>query len=188
MAKIFVVRHGAPVISPDVPSAAWPLSDAGRDAVTRLASQRDWPLVSGIYHSLEPKARDTAHVLARQLNAPVVAHPMLGEIPFKNPRFYDQETFQRILGDFLQRGTQGPFQETYAEAESRIVCALQCICAKEGPGLPIAVSHGRILAVLWSYLLGKRLSLREWQEIPMPGLALVDLEGPSVVQPWTPPL
>lgn len=187
MAKIFLVRHGTPVVSHEVPARDWPLSDAGRDAVTGLASQHDWPLVSGIYHSLEPKAKDTAKVLAQHLSAPLVAWPMLGEIPFETPIFYDPETFESFVRDFLQRGIQGPFQETYHEAESRIVHALHSIVGQDGPGLPIAVSHGRILAVLWSYLLGTRLSVRQWREIPMPGLALVDLAGPSVIQPWTPP-
>lgn len=187
MSKIFLVRHGTPVVSPEVPAAEWPLSDAGRDAVTRLARQHEWPLVSGIYHSLEPKAKDTAHTLSRHLRAPLIPCPMLGEIAFDQSIFYDQETFESIVGDFLQRESQGPFGETYHEAENRIVSALRSIVAESGPGLPIAVSHGRVLAVLWSYLLGKRLSLHEWRAIPMPGLALVDLDGPAVIQPWIPP-
>ncbi len=185
MSRLILVRHGVPVVETDVPSPQWRLSDAGRHAVQALTHQGDWPMVSRIFHSRESKARDTAYELARSLNAPVTEFAALGEIAFIEPKFYDPEPFDQLVEDFLVRGIQGPFAESYEEAERRIVDAVVDISRDTDSGIPIAVSHGRIFSVLWSYLIGQRLSLLEWKEIPMPGLAVIDPQERQILVPWT---
>lgn len=66
----------------------------------------------------------------------------------------------------------------------RIVAAVVEISRGQTHGIPIVVSHGRILSVLESYLRGRRLSVGEWQQIPMPGITLIDPAVPAILEPW----
>ena len=56
MRLLYLIRHAAPDIQPNVPTPAWRLSQRGIDDARRLADiARPWRLQS-IYSSVEPKA------------------------------------------------------------------------------------------------------------------------------------
>jgi broad specificity phosphatase PhoE len=57
---------------------------------------------------------------------------------------------------------------------------LQAVVEAEAGKSVAVVSHGRILTVLYSYLLGHRLGEKEWQSISLPDLSVINLETNTV--------
>lgn len=66
MRKLILIKHAMPVLRDGVPPAHWELSEEGRHATVSLAKELAvFPIVA-VLTSTEPKARETARVLADQ--------------------------------------------------------------------------------------------------------------------------
>src|SRR5207253_386486 len=70
MRKLILVKHAAPHVMPGVPPEKWRLSDKGKSSCATLAEaiRPDAPAV--IVASEEPKAAETAELLAAALSVP----------------------------------------------------------------------------------------------------------------------
>lgn len=62
--RIVLVRHATVETDPAVAPSQWVLSDAGRAAARALAREGLWRSIQRIFTSPEPKALETAHILA----------------------------------------------------------------------------------------------------------------------------
>lgn len=172
MSKLYVVRHAQVTIDPDIPSREWQLSPEGVRSARELAERELWAQVRTIWHSPEPKAVSTARVIAEQAGLVRQEHAGLRELAFE-AGFLTQDEFQARVGAYFLGGTD-PAIEPYAEAQARIVRAVQdIVTAADGQDVAI-VSHGRILTVLYAHLLGRRLGPLEWRSIGMPDLSVID--------------
>jgi len=70
-ASLILVRHGRPAIDPDTPPTTWPLCPEGREAVEALAGKIAAYRPIAVAASPEPKARETADIIAARLGLPV---------------------------------------------------------------------------------------------------------------------
>ncbi len=172
MGKLYIVRHAQVKIEPNVPSAQWNLSEAGVRSTEALAASESFDLVKKIWHSPEPKALQTAQVIAERASLELRMHAGLRELA-ADVGFLPQHEFQARVGAYLL-GKDDPAFEPYGDAQARIVSAVREI-VEEAKGDSVAlVTHGRILTVLYSYLFGRRLGQKEWQSIPLPALSVID--------------
>ena len=73
-AALILVRHGRPAIDPDTAPTTWPLSPDGREAVARLAERIAEFAPTGLVASPEPKALQTAEILAARLGFADTSH------------------------------------------------------------------------------------------------------------------
>ena len=64
MRTLILVKHAMPTLEPEVPSRAWHLSDAGRARCLPLAEQIAAYRPVAIAASAEPKATETAQIVA----------------------------------------------------------------------------------------------------------------------------
>lgn len=173
MGKLYVVRHSQVDLDPQIPAEEWPLSEAGRMAVAKLIEREEWPGVRTIYHSPERKAVQTAEVIAGRFGWEMKSHPGLRELKAETG-FLPAEQFQARVAAYLE-GDADPAFEEYSEAASRIWECVQEI-VREAHGDSVAmVTHGRLLTVLYSRILGRMLSREEWQSIKLPDLSVIDL-------------
>lgn len=171
MAKLYVVRHSQVNTDFSVPSSEWRISEDGIRATKDLAVSENWEGVYGIYHSPEPKAVETARIIGKFTGTPVKAMEDLHEL--RIPAISPAKEFVRRVGAYLD-GFPDPEFEDWEHATQRIIGCVQKIIS-EAQGRSVAmVSHGRILTVLFSHILRRRMSVTEWQSIRLPDLSVID--------------
>lgn len=170
--RVHLIRHASPEIDPGLPAVEWGLSPKGRRDARALAVRMGLS-ATRIWSSGEPKARETAAILAEDAGVAAAVHADLGEVAFR-AGFLAQAEFARRVARYLE-GSADPGFEPYSEAQRRIMGCVAELCLAEEGDLAL-VSHGRIITVLLSEILGRRLGAAEWSRIGMPDWTLLDIE------------
>lgn len=176
MERLILVRHAEPEISPRLEAAAWPLTSRGEIAVRRLATILSGLEPGWIVSSPERKARETAALLAESLEIPVAEEPLIAEQGAGPDEFIqDYGDFrERVRAHFAQPDEVVFRNEAAAAAANRMsVCVDQC---GDAGGVPVLVSHGRIMASWLASLTGQD-AWAIWNDFRMPDLIEVDLKA-----------
>ena len=142
-ASLILVRHAAPRIEPAVSSTLWALSDEGRTATARLAETLVGFAPSAVVSSSEPKARETADILAERSN--LIATRDDGFVEHRRPRlgFTTRDEFEQAIHRIFDHPSQVLFGgETANEACQRFEEALARYAARP----LVVVTHGTVLA------------------------------------------
>ncbi|MBL8771782.1 MAG: histidine phosphatase family protein [Phenylobacterium sp.] len=172
-AALILVRHGRPAIDPATPSTTWSLCPEGRAGCEKLADRILDYAPTTIVSSPEPKALETAQVLAARAGLPVEVDPGLHEHKRHHLSFGTEEAFrQRIAAVFAKPSEPVGGQETAHEAAERLAAAL---ARHQGAPL-LAVTHGTVL----SMYLGEKLDCDAhdlWRSLHMPDAFVLDAEG-----------
>jgi len=180
MRPVYLIRHASPNVQPNVPAADWTLSDRGIAEAERLAEEaQSWDL-RALYTSAESKAKATALIIgdACGLDAGVVQG--IEELRF-DEWIGNADAFSAAVRSILEQpDTSMRGAERASAAAIRFADAMRIV---EQGELPAAVvSHGRVMTAY----LGRVLHLEDpfalWRSIPMPGWALLDLDGPQLVE------
>ncbi|MEE9591957.1 MAG: histidine phosphatase family protein [Thermoplasmata archaeon] len=148
MAKVILVRHGHPLVEGEDPRQ-WHLSDQGREIARALSREPIWEPVSTIYSSPEPKARETALVVAEERGLPVKVLEDLGEVR----RPYEAGDYEDRIRAFL-KGRAPPGWETREAAEGRIWRAMTEV--SKGAAQVGVVSHGLLLTLFIAGVMGAK--------------------------------
>jgi broad specificity phosphatase PhoE len=146
---LVLIRHALPLVDPQVPARAWPLSDQGREAARALVD-RVRPLgVTRVVSSVEPKAWETGAIVAQRLGVPCSAAPGLHEHDREGAPFLGGEEFQRTIAALFARPDELVFgRETANQARDRFAAAVEAVLA-EYPDDRIAISsHGTVISLL----------------------------------------
>lgn len=173
MTKLYIVRHAPVNIDFSVPSSQWEISQDGIRATRDLVSQASWHEIGRIYHSPEPKAEATARVISEFTGIPAEVRDELCELQV--PTIHPFEEFVRRVGAYLE-GFPDPGFEDWDQATSRIVHCVDNLIRDSNGTSAAMVSHGRILAVLFSHFFQRRMTVQEWQSIQLPDLSVVDID------------
>ncbi len=175
--RLYLIRHASPEIDARVPARQWCLSAQGRRDAEALGRRLSLD-VARIWSSDEPKALETATILAAGPGAGTAVHADLREVAFASG-ILPQAEFRRRVQAYLD-GADDPAFEPYEAARQRIMRCLAEICRTDDGDVAV-VSHGRIITVLLSGMLGRRLGGRVWSRIGMPDVTLLDLESGDAV-------
>lgn len=175
---LILVRHGRPAIDPDAPPITWPLCPDGREAVAKLAARIVPFAPKAIVSSPEPKALETAQIIAEVLGLPVEQDVGLHEHKRPALAFGSEEAFrQRIAQVFADTAKPVPGGESVDQACARFAAALD-----QHKGRPlVAVTHGTVL----SHYVASRLGLDAhdlWRSLHMPDAFVLDDEGGLVTR------
>jgi broad specificity phosphatase PhoE len=172
-AALILVRHGRPVIDPDKPPSTWPLCPEGRNGCVKLAERIEALKPTRVVSSPEPKALQTAEILAGRLGLKVEVDPELHEHKRQHVSFGTEEEFrQRIANVFEKPAVRAPGGESAHEAYERLSAAL---ARHKGEPL-LAVTHGTVM----SLYLGERLGVNAhdlWRSLHMPDGFVLDADG-----------
>lgn len=101
MSPVILVKHAAPVLAPDVPSARWVLSAAGQESCRWLAAELRAQGVRRLYTSLEPKALETAARVAIEVGLDVRPRADLHENDRTGLGFGPTAELERTIGRFF---------------------------------------------------------------------------------------
>ncbi|KRE94688.1 hypothetical protein ASG76_09785 [Nocardioides sp. Soil774] len=168
---LHLVRHGRPLVVPDVPAAEWDLDPAAYDDVWALRSGGRLPTRAAWFSSPEPKAMQTAQLLT---DADVGVLPDLRE----------HERTGEWVEDFtaaVRRAFAVPEEPAVAGWEplttcrDRVVPAVRRVLDVHGDDDVVLVGHGTAWTLVVAALTGEPPDLARWEALEMPDVIVLDL-------------
>lgn len=170
---LILVRHGQPAIDPDKPPPEWDLCLNGRGAVAALAAALAPIAPVTLVASLEPKALQTAEIIAGSLGLEVRTDADFGEHRRPSFKFGGDAEFQTRMGAiFAHPNDAVSGDETAEQARKRLATALA-----RYPVRPlVAVTHGTVLSIYLARLLG-RDAYELWRSLRTPDAFVLDQDG-----------
>ena len=174
MSVLLLIKHALPEIRQGVPASQWHLSSEGRKRARLLAPQLAGYRLQRIYSSQEPKAAETAEILASELKLPFRTAPNLHEhLRPVDPNF-DQQIFEAAVADFFARPDELVFgSETADQAHEQFRTAVESVVdANPAQNLAI-VAHGTVISLfVWRACGIKPLAL--WKSLGLPSCVALD--------------
>lgn len=153
-----------PLVSSDIPSREWPLSQGGRSDAEALAGQLDFPAGTTFVSSDELKAKQTAEAFATE----IVIDPRLREVG----RPWVEADYEATARRWLE-GEHVDGWESQSDALGRMTEAASEADTRFGSGVCL-VSHGLAISVLVADLAGVD-RVEFWSQLRFPDYVTIDL-------------
>ncbi|MGH2586784.1 MAG: histidine phosphatase family protein [Dehalococcoidia bacterium] len=173
---IVLVRHAAVETDPAVPPSQWVLSDAGRAAARALAKERLWRPIQRIFTSPEPKAMETAHILAGPNGMTVTVVEDLHEVERPANQWFGDDYpggYPAAVRAYFAQPEQATHGwETAAAAQARIRSCMDELRRWEPDGFAVA-GHGLTLSLYVASVI-KADPAAIWPTIGLPDYAILD--------------
>ena len=170
------------MIDIEQPAATWPLSEDGRAATLRLAERFKPHAPDLIVSSTEPKASQTAYLLAVAADADFQTAEGLEEHHREKVGYLDQGTFENKVVELFRNPEKRVFgEETANQAAARFSKAVNTV-QKLNPRRSLAiVSHGTVIS-LWLERNAGADGLVTWKMLGMPAFVVFDRKTKKVVE------
>ena len=185
MRRLVLVKHSMPEIERDKPASAWKLGEVGRRRSVLLAAKLREFGPDVIWSSREPKAIETAQILASDFGVPVKIADGLEEhhrdnVPFLPSKEEFEEAVERFFRcpDRLELGT-----ETAEQSRERFDTAIDKMI-DAGQADSIVVTHGTVISLYVANVTGVQ-TMEFWRRLGLPSyvvLAVPDMQLQSVVE------
>jgi len=178
-----LVKHSLPEIEPETPANQWRLSSEGRRRCQALAGMLA-PYEPGvILSSREPKAVETARIVADRLGLETRSAAGLHEHERNTAPFISPQAFESIVARFFAQSDQLVFgEESAAQAQARFAAAVDALRQQHSGGNLALVAHGTVITLFVAqanhiepFAFWKRLGLPSFVVLSIPDLALVDV-------------
>lgn len=176
MRRLILVRHSAVDVQPHVPAVQWRLSEAGRARCIPLADMLAEHHPIAIVASDEPKAVETAEIVAGRLGLSVETEAGLREHDRTGAPYYrDSGEFERAAARLFARPDELVFgRETAARAADRFAAAVEDVLARNADGSVVVVAHGTVISLFVAR--HTRLDAYEyWRRLGMPAFAIMSV-------------
>ncbi len=178
MQRVMLVRHAEPHIDVSLPAAEWSLTPRGVARARLLATVLIDANPSLIVASPERKALETARILAGELNVPIEQDERFSEQGAEAGQFLtDYAEFRALVRHHFDHPDEIVLrQESSRAAGARFGEAIGARLEAGGStGVPVVVSHGRIMASWLAFLTGAN-AWDIWTGLRLPDLLDVDVE------------
>lgn len=186
--RLILIKHSAPVIAIDTPPAQWILAAPGRMRCALLARRLAPYAIAAIAASDEPKARETAELLAAALGlvGPLRLDHDLREHERRAADFYPaQGSFEATVREIFARPDELVFgAETASAARERFAAAVARQIAATPTGDLAIVAHGTVISLfvaahnpLDPFALWQALGLPAFVVLALPDLRLIETVG-----------
>src|SRR5688572_21083933 len=183
MRKLILVKHAAPEVVPDVSSEQWRLSERGRASCTALAEALRAHEPSIIISSEEPKAKETAELVATELALPLTSAPGLHEHDRRGvPHMRSGEFISHVELMLRKRDQRVLGNESADEALRRFRSALRDVLARYPNETVAVVSHGTVIALYVAEHTKDHTAFELWRKLGLPSLVVVSRPGLDVEQ------
>ena len=176
MRKLILIKHASPLVIPGTPPEKWKLSDKGRESCAPLAEAIRAHQPAVIVASEEPKARETAEIIAQALGVAVKTAPDLHEHDRTNVPHMRSGEFISHMEVFFRKPTERVLgRESAVAALDRFESAVNTVIADHpGDGNIAIVSHGTVIALLAAEH-SDRYGFELWREMGLPSFVVFDL-------------
>ena len=178
---LILIKHSLPEIVESLPAHEWRLSDEGRVRAQRLAEQLTPFHPEAIFSSIEPKAKETAAIIASRYNLELYVADGLHEHDRSTTPFLSTDQFQAAIREFFEKPDTLVFgSETADEAYTRFSTAVNTVRKNYANETIVIVSHGTVIALLVSRLLGIS-DLLIWSELGLPSYVVFDMRKNTLI-------
>lgn len=171
---IVLIRHGWPIIKPEVHADQWVLSDEAYHHFAQYLNKPELHDISVIYTSPQTKARQTASFYFNHFSScqKILVHKDLAEAT--RPAYFnppDGRTYQDVVSDYLTGKFAEKGWENWFHLEKRIIKSLTNIIQssiQSGEHKIAIVGHGLLFTALLKQILQiPRIDLPHyWKQIP----------------------
>lgn len=182
MRQLILVKHSTPLIDPAKPSHEWPLSDEGKQRCEPLAEAIRPFEPRAVVSSTEPKALQTAQILAEKLGLTAEEANDLYEHDRSNVPHMNGAEFQSAVAQFFNEPDDLVLGEESAnEAQDRMLGAVEDAVAKHSEGNLVIVSHGTVITLLVAHY-NKVRPYQLWRQLRLPSFVVLELPEYKLVQ------
>ena len=178
---LILVKHSVPEIREDRPANTWVLSKEGQRRAQQLSEdlQRFAPEV--VLSSEEPKAKETAEIIARQIQVTPQTLPGLHEHDRSDVPYLPHDAFQVSIREFFQKPGELVFgKETADQAYTRFYKAVHSILSEHKNKTVVTVAHGTVISLFVSRLTGSS-ALELWNQLGLPSFVAIALDSDTVI-------
>lgn len=189
MRALYFITHPDVVVDPSLPVPAWPLSTRGLARMRRLLAAPWVARLGSVYASTEQKALDGARVLATAHGLEPILRADLGERDRSSTGYLPADEFRAaVTRAFAHPEERVRGWEASAEAQRRIVRAIDAICRTDTAGGDIAVvSHGAVGALYLCHATARPIGPAAEQPGRNGGnYFAIEVASRRLVQGWTP--
>lgn len=180
-AKLILVKHAMPQVTPGEPPSTWPLSPEGWTAAAALARKLSVHHPVAVAASEEVKAFDTARSMAEVLGLTAGQDAGLGEHLNETGDFLSRAEIEaRIERLFAEPDKLVHGEETGDQARERFAAAIARQREAHPTGTLVLVAHGRVIS-LWA---SRRLGLEAmplWRSLGLASALVIDDDGYQIV-------
>lgn len=181
--RLILIKHATPAIDRTKPAACWPLRDDGRAACGPLADLLVPYRPTVIVSSREPKAIETATIVAARLGTAMATAADLHEHDRRNVPWIDglkwTETMRRFFAhpDDLIVG-----RETAGQARNRFARAVSSLLRQYPTDTVTVVAHGTVISLFVTAQMGEESSspFDLWQRLGVPSFVVLTRPGLAV--------
>ena len=181
MSTLILVKHSLPEIIENIPAREWTLSEEGRARCKRLAERLANHTPERLVSSLEPKARETSELVAKELGVPSSAMEGLHEHERSVVGYLSKDEFQEAVRTFFAHPDVLVFgSETAAQTHQRFQSAINSILSRFPGRTIVVVAHGTVISLFVSRLTGIS-DLFLWKELGLPSFVVLDMQSNSLL-------
>lgn len=172
MTDIILIRHAEPSIETGAASDTWVLTDAGRQAAAALAPKLLGFDISEITTSPEPKALQTAEIVAQLIGAGIFTDARLREHGRKTVGFLNRSTFEAGISSIFGKPDEIAFGDESENTVHARFCSSINDAISRSSGVVAAVTHGTAMTIYASRLTGIA-PMPFWNQLTMPAAILI---------------
>ncbi len=174
---LILVKHSLPEIQEELPAREWKLSEEGRIRAGRLAERLIEYQPEVVVSSIEPKATETAEILADKLKVEFHIVDGLHEHDRHTTPYLSKADFEHSVQAFFANPETLVFgSESAEEAYQRFAQAVYSVLESLKEETVVIVTHGTVISLLVSRLTGLS-SLSLWKELGLPSFIVIDRQS-----------
>ncbi len=175
MRRLILVKHSMPDVEPERPASTWSLGDTGRRRAELLAVRLDDYSPDMIWTSKEPKAMETAEIVAEGFGVPVqVADGLEEHHRTGGPFLPTQGEFEAAIERFFCEPDRLMFgTETANEALDRFSSAIDLVIDGVRTDT-VVITHGTVMTLYVARLAGVQ-HMSFWRRLGLPSFVVLTL-------------
>ena len=179
---LILVKHSLPKIEKNRPANQWELSDEGRVLAQKIAVRLNGFQPQLIISSVEPKARQTAEIIAAEHDLELQFIEGLHEHDRSKVGYLHRDQFQAAVREFFEEPGRLIFGGETADAcHTRFQQAVYSILNQNLEKTVVIVAHGTVISLFVSRLTGiSDWSL--WNDLALPSFIVVDVQTAKLIE------
>ena len=175
MRRLILARHSKPEIERDRPASDWRLGEEGRRLAELLAAKLGGFNPGVISSSREPKAVETAEIVAGVLGVPAEVKEGLEEHHRDNVPFFPRKAdFERAVEEFFRKPSQLVLgTETAEQSLERVTAAIGAVI-EPGRTDNLVITHGTVIT-LYVAQVAAIDPVQFWSRLGVPSYVVLEL-------------
>jgi broad specificity phosphatase PhoE len=172
MPKLFLIKHAMPELDPNVPAREWRLGERGRGLSELLANKVAAYSLDVIVSSVEPKALETAQIVANRLGKPHEIAEGLHEHDRRNMPFMRREELEARVAEFFAKPNELVLgSETADQAHARFADAIARVIEKHPQKNIAVVAHGTVISLFIAR--ANPMPFEFWKRLGLPSVVVL---------------